>query len=68
MADQNRFCSAKCSNWSENGQWPAVISSTANIHIEYICTIYAEIFAACIFRGQAIDQIFVLKNFTDNLE
>ena len=29
MADQNRFWSAKCRNWSENGQWPTVISSTA---------------------------------------
>ena len=28
MADQNRFWSAKWSNWSENGQWPTVISST----------------------------------------
>ena len=29
MADQNRFWLAKWSNWSENGQWPTVISSTA---------------------------------------
>ena len=30
MADQNRFWSAKWSNWSENGQWPTVISSTVD--------------------------------------
>ena len=29
LADQNGFWSAKCWNWSENGQWPTVISSTA---------------------------------------
>ena len=28
MADQNQFWLAKCWNWSGNGQWPAVISST----------------------------------------
>ena len=27
MADQNGFWSAKCWNWSENGQWPTVISN-----------------------------------------
>ena len=32
MADQNGFWSAVCWNWSENGQWPAVISRTAYIH------------------------------------
>ena len=32
MADQNRFWSAKWSNWSENGQWPTVISSTGTTH------------------------------------
>ena len=33
MANKNRFWSAKCSNWSENGQWPTVISSTEGIPI-----------------------------------
>ena len=28
MADQSKFWLAKWSNWSENGQWPTVISST----------------------------------------
>ena len=28
LADQNGFWSAKCWNWSKNGQWLAVISST----------------------------------------
>ena len=27
LAGQNRFWSAKCSTWSENGQWPTVVSS-----------------------------------------
>ena len=27
LADQNRFWSAICQNWSENGRWPIVISS-----------------------------------------
>jgi len=29
LADQNGFWLAKCWNWSENGQWPTVISNTA---------------------------------------
>ena len=28
LADQNGFWLAKCWNWSENGQWPAVTFST----------------------------------------
>ena len=40
MADQNRFWLAKCSNWSENGQWPTVISSIVSyisIFNTYLC-------------------------------
>jgi len=28
LGNQNEFWSAKCWNWSENGQWPIVISNT----------------------------------------
>ena len=35
MADQNKFWSAKWSNWSENGQWPTVISSTAYYFVNF---------------------------------
>ena len=38
MADQNRFWSAKCRNWSENGQWPTVISSTDTGFASLNCT------------------------------
>jgi len=39
LADQNGFWLSKCWNWSENGQWPTVISSTdvyVCVHV-YIC-------------------------------
>ena len=37
LADQNRFWSAKCGNWLENGQWTTVISSTDVCMCIYVC-------------------------------
>ena len=39
MADQNKFWLAKCSNWSENGQWPTVISSTDIVYSIIFCVL-----------------------------
>ena len=36
LADQNRFWSAICQNWSENGRWPIVISSPAVICFNFV--------------------------------
>ena len=36
LADQNGFCLTKCWNWSENGRWPTVISSTDVLASHYM--------------------------------